>query len=64
MTFDVGDIICYQPNKLLSIHYLILQILTPSSDFGIKYAVVNLDTGGQGNLILFPIDKTYVTKVA
>jgi len=64
MTLEVGDIICYKPNSLLVLHYLILQNLTPDSNFGIKYAVINLDTGGQGNLTLYPIDKMYITKVA
>lgn len=64
MIIEIGDIICYKPNNLLTMHYLILQNLTPNSDFGIKYAVINLDMGTQGNLILFPIDKMYITKVA
>lgn len=64
MTIEVGDIICYKPNNLLTMHYLILQNLTPDSNFGTKYAVINLGTGGQGNLVLFPIDNMYITKVA
>lgn len=64
MDFQSGDIILYEPNKLLSQYMLILENLTPGSNFGIVYRVVNLNTGLQAKFTYYPVDKMYITVVA
>ena len=64
MSVEIGDIISYRAGGNPPLIMLILQNLTPYSDFGTMYKVIFLEEGSVGQFTIFPVDMLYITKEA